>query len=48
MRGRSRSKNGVASLAYAPRIHAAYPLHGLPGASAAKTALRAFCPAMTN
>jgi len=41
MRGHSRSKNGVASLAYDPRIHADVPQsrltskfvpqHGLPG-----------------
>jgi len=30
MRGHSRSKNGVATLAYDPRIHAASSPYGLP------------------
>jgi hypothetical protein len=41
MPGHSRSKNGVASLAYVPRIHA------LPAAWKAKTWMAGSSPAMT-
>jgi hypothetical protein len=47
--GHSRSKNGVASLAYDPVVHGDSSMpHGLPDHLTPRRRLRAFCPAMTK